>query len=218
MLTVVTLTNNERPVMLERCKMSVDVALPVNANHIIVECRSLDEYAQLRYESLSLNEYVAFVDDDDTISDNILNHSISALLSTDSGICFTDEIVVNEHNDILPSVQRSLMTYSGIFAHPIISHGLTIYKKGVVDSSVLDIHNKYGAGIDWLMKISAVSNTTAVYIPMVGYYWTNNSSYKSMHTQSNAATNFSRYFRKIQNAAINTWNVKRGQIPIWLPD
>ena len=79
MLTVITHTKNERPELLERCKKSVQEALPIGAEHLIIECPDRSTWVRSRMLHAKEHDIIAFVDDDDYVSKNSFKLCIEAL-------------------------------------------------------------------------------------------------------------------------------------------
>ena len=171
MISVVTNTRYERPELLERCRLSVQAALPPGARHEIIPIYS--DWGIRRYESLLIDEYVAVVDDDDTIHPDSIKKCIAALEMTGAGFAFTNEVLVDESLNILGASDKSARTYVGVSAHPRAAHHLGVYRSSAISPKALELHNRFNLGIDWFATASAVfSEGGAVYVPMDGYYWT----------------------------------------------
>ena len=172
MLSVVTNTRFERPELLERCKVSVAAALPDGcSSHEIIPIYS--DWGRNRYESFRINEYVAVVDDDDTIHPDSIKKCLAALEATGAGYAFTNEVVVDTSLNILMPADPAVKTYIGIGTHPRTAHHLGVFRRSALNEKALELHNKFNLGIDWFATAcAAFSEGGAVYVPMNGYYWT----------------------------------------------
>lgn len=169
MLTVSTLTNFSRTDMLDRMQQSVALALPGGAKHLITHCAG--NYAETRMAAMLDSEYVAIVDDDDTISADSLQLCMQALDKSGAGVAFTDEVVVDV-NGVKLGVTNSKRTYFGATLHPRAIHHLCVIKREAVNKYALELHNKFGIGIDWFIKAGAALTHGAIHVPIEGYFWT----------------------------------------------
>jgi len=169
-LTVVTHTMTSWGRDISKCVESVRAALPPGANHMVID---LDTYAgdfnHARYDALSLNEYVAFVDDDDYISPESLTLCLEAITNAHAGIAFTDEVVVLA--DGRNHVNSGTINYNKISISPHSIHHLSLIRSSAVSKDALDIAVEFGSGIEWLIKSSAAMNGGAIHVPIAGYYW-----------------------------------------------
>lgn len=170
MLTVVTHTRNDRSLLLSRAAASVEAGLVSGIKHRIIECT--DEWGAARLAATQLDEYVAFVDDDDTVEPNALALCLHVAQQTGAGIIVTDETQVDLEGKVLRQVQGK-KTYSGMCVHPRVAHHLCLIRADAVDPRALDLHRKYGnVGVDWAIKTSAAIRGGGVYVPIFGYNWT----------------------------------------------
>lgn len=186
MLTVVTHTQFQRPELLERCKTSVAAALPPHCYHAVIECNG--DWAQARYDAMQLDEFVAFVDDDDTIHPDALRLCLDAIQNFNCGLAVTDQAMV----DLEGNVIRNLVgpkSYRGITLHPRTAHHLCVIRTAVIDRGPLELHQQFGLGIDWFLKGCAALGHGAVHVPMIGYQWTQHP--ESMTSSSHLAFNAS---------------------------
>ena len=216
MLTIVTNTRYERPEMLERCKASVAAALPPGARHEIIPV--FDNWGKNRYESLMIDEYVAVVDDDDTIHPDSIKKCIEALEATGAGYAFTNEVVVDASGNILMPADKSVKTYLGIASHPRTAHHLGVYRRSALNEKALELHNMFNIGIDWFSAACAsFSEGGAVFVPMDGYFWTRHSSQDTKTFKREFDTNIVAMGQAIRRV----FDVPHGIVPVFtgtIPD
>lgn len=211
MITIVTHTQFKRPELLERCKKSVAAALIPGSQHIIIECNS--NFAQARFDATQLNEFVAFVDDDDTISVDSIRKTYDAIVATGAGAATTNEATVDVDGRII-GVNTSRKFYGGATMHPRVIHHLTMLRATSVDAKALDLANKFKVGICWLIKSSAVmSKEGAVHVPIIGANWTMHRENTAQHVGESAL--YSASLRDIGRAIRSTWGEKQGMIPLY---
>lgn len=212
MITIVTHTQFRRPELLERCKQSVASALIPGARHIIIECNG--DFAQARYDATQLSEFVAFVDDDDTISTDAIQKTYDAIIATGAGAATTNEAMVDVKGNIIGvSEQRKL--YNGVSMHPRVVHHLTMLRSRSVDERALHIANKLKVGICWLIKASAVmSPDGAVHVPIIGANWTLHNSLSTQHKKE--SSNYDSYIKVISKEIRTTWGERSGMIPLYV--
>lgn len=208
MLTVVTLTRNERPELLARCKESVRAAMPPGGTHCVIEC--LDDFANARFAASQLDEFVAFVDDDDTIHPESLRLCLSALRSTGVGLAVTNEIMVDIQGKMIQHF-RGEKRYGAISVHPRTVHHLCMFRSGAVDRKALDLDSQFGIGIDWFIKASAALQYGAVHVPIDGYSWTQHEH--TMTHMDNPIYNAN--IRQMGRAIRNTWPREDKPLPIF---
>lgn len=212
MITVVTHTNNKRPALLERTVSSVEAALVPNTRHVILEC--YENWAQARYDATQLDDYVVFVDDDDTIASESLRLCLECLAAHPGvGLIITNEIEVDLEGNALKFVD-GVRTYSTISHHPRVAHHMCVINRRFVDPEVVALHNQFGVGIDWAIKTSAALQGTAVHIPVFAYKWTQHKD--NMFTQEKAA--FSKAIPLLSQAFRARWGLpKDNSVPVWTP-
>lgn len=206
MLTVVTHTRFNRPDLLTRCQASVEAALPQGAVHEIIECQS--DWAQARYDGTQLSEFVAFVDDDDTIDSRSLKLCLEAIQKTGAGLAFTDELSVDLSGKELQE-HRGQRWYGAIGIHPRTVHHLCVLRRSSVDVKALALHEKFGMGADWFLKASAALTGGAIHVPIDGYFWTQHDG--TMTKADNAV--FNTRVREMGRAIRSTWPRADGRIP-----
>jgi hypothetical protein len=198
MLTVVTLTRNERPNLLARCKESVKAAMPAGGKHCVIEC--LSDFANTRFMASQIDEFVAFVDDDDTIHPDSLKLCLLALKSTGFGLAVTNEIMVNLEGKLIQHL-RGEKSYGGISKHPRTIHHLCVFRSNAVDHKALELNTQFGIGIDWFIKASAALKYGAVHVQIDGYSWTQHEH--TMTRKDNPIYNDR--FIEMGEAIRNTW-------------
>jgi glycosyltransferase involved in cell wall biosynthesis len=170
-LSIITMTKGDRPVLLERCKASVQAALPYGAVHRVILSPTLDAAAKFKYAKES--EFVAFVDDDDTISPDSISRCMSAIIEHDAGLAYTREVTVDLNLNKLNMTQVQTLSYANISDHPRAAHHLALIRSECLDERAVQMHEKFNMGIDWYMNASAALNERgAVHVPIDGYFWT----------------------------------------------
>lgn len=210
-LTVVTHTMKSWGRDISKCIDSVAAAMPVGGKHVIID---LDDhphdYQEERYKALQLDEYVAFVDDDDYISKDSLRLCLEAIKATDSGIAFTDEVVINIDGSRTLNSRR--INYNMLPLHPQIVHHLTMIRTSAVSTKPIELALKHNCGIEWMMKADAALHHGAIHVPIEGYFWVQHA--KQWHKNADWQNNFIRNTRILGNE-IRTWGNKTGAIPVW---
>lgn len=212
MLSVITHTRFDRPDLLERCKESVAAALPENAQHLVIDGNvAFSDFGKLRYDALACSEYIAFVDDDDTIHPDSLKLCYDAIRNNNVALAFTDEQIVDSEGKRICPIISGERSYAGITSGVRHAHHLSIIKTDVIDDRVLDLHNKYDAGLQWFMIANAAMVGGAVHVPMVGYSW-------HRHESQTTATKymqqiFTKRLAEMTQDIRNTWGVRSGFIP-----
>lgn len=210
MITVVTHTNNKRPRLLERTVNSVQEALRPGVTHKIVEC--YQDWPQARLTSLELDDYVVFVDDDDTIHSEAFNICLQCLRDYPGiGLVVTNEVEVDLSGNALKYVSGK-RTYSGISHHPRVAHQMCVINSRYVSPEVLDLHNLFDVGIDWSIKASAALRGGAVHIPFYAYRWT-------QHPNTMFSTEREKFVQAIPvlgQEFRRRWGLPRdNKIPVW---
>lgn len=169
-LAVITFTAGDRATLLERCKDSVANSLPKGATHHVIETKGWHCYAKARVDALSLADYYTIVDDDDVVVNDSINKCFDAIRSTNAGISFADEALVDIDGKIT-ATREGPRTYEDVKKHPWMIHGLII-----VDVSAIkhDPRCLYGRmhGIEKWLSSSAMSAKGAIHVPVIGYHWT----------------------------------------------
>jgi glycosyltransferase involved in cell wall biosynthesis len=206
MLTLVTHTRNERPELLQRAVASIEAAAPSGVKHKIIECRA--DWGRARLEATQLDEYIAFVDDDDTIEPGVIEHMLEAAKQTKAGIIISTERLVDLAGAVL-SVRNRAKDYASIRAHPSTIHHLCMIRADAVDPRALDVHRKFDAGADWCIKASAALTHGAVHVPLIGYNWTQHEGSMSRSRNPTIIYELGLEIRRLWPRA------DLGPIPIW---
>jgi len=209
MLTVVTHTRNDRPELLKRSAASVELALGPEIKHRIIECT--DDWGKARLDATQLDEYVAFVDDDDTVEPGALELCLSVAKQTQAGIVVTDETLVDIEGKVIRRLP-SFKSYSGLCVHPRSAHHLCLIRRDAVDPRALDLHRRYGnLGADWAIKTSAALSKGGIYVPIFGYNWTQHAD--TMNTREK--NSFSRIMYQLGMEMRQLWKPQPGELPRW---
>lgn len=183
-LAIITFTNGQRDKWLELTSKSIADCLPVDSEHIILQCKSPKNLEPMRLECLKIAKYIAFVDDDDLIVNNSLNNCLNVLETTGVGVSFTDEQRVDQLGIPLSSEVniRTGITYRDVSKHPTFIHHLAMINTQAVPSEIATYSKEIGIGAEWLIKASAALTNEAVHLKQIGYQWR---QHESAHHNSN---------------------------------
>jgi hypothetical protein len=168
-ITVVTHTQRKSK-WFNKCVESVHRALPYDGNHVVIECKNESDYAQSRWDSLHLDKYVAFVDDDDYVYPDAINQCVKALDETGMGIAFTDQAIVDEHG-LQIYLHNDRVRPSSVVMTPQAIHHLAVVRSSCLTDEPLRKALEIGIGIDWLCKAYVALKHGAVHVPITGYAW-----------------------------------------------
>ena len=212
-LAVVTLTSRQRPKWFEQCRQSVLEALPENAEHVVVFCPRPSMVESARWESLSLADYVAFVDDDDLVINNSLNKLLFALETTNCGIAFTDEQRIDETGNIVClEPVRKRVSYNDVAISVLGCHHLAMLKTAAVPKHLWQVALEFGGGIEWLIKASTALTNGAVRLPMQGYQWRQHS--KALHLTEAWKTPFVKALPQVHRF-LKSYQPTQQEIPVF---
>ena len=200
MLTVITHTKNERPELLERCKASVQAALPPGGQHLIIECADRATWVKRRALDARQHELVAFVDDDDYIHPDSLKLCLAAIQQTGLGAACTDEVEVDVDGRTLRRISGK-KTYVDSTVHPRIIHHICVMRGELIDERAIEFHQRFGVGIDWFIRESVVLQHGCVHVPIDGHFWTQHAGQHTLHTREL----YSRSMRDMQQLIRSTW-------------
>lgn len=211
MLTVITHTRVDRPELLARCKDSVSKALPKDAEHLIIECKDESTWAKARLDAALNTDLVAFVDDDDFVHPDAFNLCLAALEQSNLGAACTFDCTVDiQGNKLRESTGER--TYFSSALHPRVVHHLCVMRSNLIDKKSLDLHNKFGVGIDWFMRQSVVQQHGCITVPMIGYYWTEHPGQHTSKTRRIYGPNIGDMSKLIRQ----TWPAKyNSKLPIF---
>jgi len=211
MLTVITHTKNERPELLERCRKSVAEALPPGSQHLIIECPDRPTWVRRRMSDAMEHDLVAFVDDDDYISKDSLKLCLAAIEKTGLAAACTDDVDVNLDGKILRH-GRGKKTYMDATVHPRVIHHLCVLRGKLIDPRVVEFNDRFGVGIDWLIRQSVIQQHGCVHVPIDGYFWTQHPGQHTIHSRNL----YMQSMREIQYLIRETWPAKfTGALPIY---
>jgi hypothetical protein len=172
----------------------------------VIPCH--ENWAQARVHATQLSEFVAFVDDDDIIAPAALSICLKALHQTGAGLAFTNEVSIDLSGKELYAT-RGTRRYGGIGIHPRTAHHLCVLRREFVDPRALELHNKFGMGVDWFIKASAALQGGAIHVPIDGYFWT---QHDDTMTRA-AAPIFGTLIREMGHSIRATWRRADGEIP-----
>lgn len=207
MLSIITHTDRLRLSFLERCKRSVAEGLKPGMIHRVIP--GFTSWTQ-RYTDSQCDEFVAFVDDDDTIHPDALDKCLKAIIETGAGIAFTNEASVKSDLTVI-RVHDERKHYESIRVLPRALHQLAVMRCSAIDPRCVDVHNEIGYGIDWFMKASAALVHGAVHVPMTGYYWTIHENSQTTKDHKMFCQNMKLMTKRIEEL----WGKRVGPIPIW---
>lgn len=174
MLTLVTHTRpGPRSKTINACIESIEKQLVPGVRHVVIQT---EELLTARWKARELDEYIAFVDDDDIVVNNSVGLAHAAILEHAPGLIFTDQAKVNEHGEIISASAQRQIRYSHIGTHPSVAHHLAVINTSKLKNAY-DLHLQFGGtahvgALEWLMKSEAGMLGGAIHIPIIGYHWT----------------------------------------------
>jgi glycosyltransferase involved in cell wall biosynthesis len=169
-MKVVIHTTGERPELLQRAQDSIDYGQIVVINNPPNDIHAL---GLARLKALDLDEYIAFIDDDDYVFPGALKQCVDAMKDSNVGVVFTDEQIVDINGKVLAGGHPRTVSYSDIYMSPTFVHHIALIRTDAVDRKIINDINKFnGIAADWLIVASALFNKGAIHIPTVGYAWT----------------------------------------------
>ena len=172
-VAVVTFSRNKWPHWTRLACESVRAALPDGAVHYILDGSS--DWQRHKFESLNLAQYVAWVDDDDEVSQDAIRLCVEALERHGTGLAFTSEGWMDEDGRKQDARVRPVSVWDAC-SHPGAIHHLAVFRRGAVDEEALQAALQFGVGIDWLARARAMCLHGAVQVPIVGYWWRRHSA------------------------------------------
>jgi hypothetical protein len=168
-LTVATLTQFTNADGLSRCKTSIANALPSGGKHVIIPC--YNTFERDRYESLFIDEYVAVVDDDDTIDPHSLRLCVEALQENPTvGLAFTNEVIVSPTGEQTYG-NTNRRTWLEVAIHPRTIHHLAVFRSSMVCHEAKQLSDRFGFGIDWFLRATTALTHGAIHVNYPGYFW-----------------------------------------------
>lgn len=171
MLTIATVTNFQRPKALQLTIKSVEAALVPGVTHKIFD--GSNDFMRAHYNARMCDDYVAIVDDDDTISPDAIVILLAAIAAFPGyGAYCSDEKRVDTAGVVLLDTAKIIRTYSAVLSSPRNIHHLCATNRRYVDSRALDIHDEFGFGGCWVLKAGAAVTGGMIHIPHQLYNWT----------------------------------------------
>jgi hypothetical protein len=213
LLIVVTQRNPHNGRDISRCVDSVAAALPQNATHLIIDCHNLTELRESRIAALDLSEFIVFVDDDDYITPDSLTMCLDALVDTEYGVAFTEEIRVIGNNIVK---SRPAVTYAEVLQSPCRLHHLAMIRTSAVTGRGKALAAKPVTGTEWVMKVDAGFNKGIIHIPRVGYYWTQHDT--QLHKSTAHQTPLAYKTTAETISEMRTWEIPAGRIAKYTKD
>jgi hypothetical protein len=179
------------------------------SKHIVVETPTPQAWAQSRMEHACSHEFVTFVDDDDFIAEDSLKLSFDAIIGSGMGSSIVNETQVDIEGKIIRET-TGIRRYELATIHPQVVHNLCVIRGALADPRALELHNKFGMGIDWFIRQSVVQRYGCIAVPIQGYFWTQHPT--SMHNMEEYRTQLP----LMSNAIRRTWPAKfQGNFEIW---
>jgi len=176
-LAIVTFhIEGQREAQLQQCIASVAEDLPEGAVHYVIPVKGKPFYVHQRQDALRLGDYVAFVDDDDTVMNKGISLTYEAIKTGNYGVAFTDENLVDETGKVL-SVENGVRTYENAQRTASTIHHLAMLNTSYINSSDLNVIRGRIIGSDWYIMKCAINGSKdgAIHVPVVGYNWTQSS-------------------------------------------
>ena len=170
-LTVITHTWTSQNRDISRSVESIQRALPKGASHKIIPCEG--DIVEARWRALCENEVIAFVDDDDWISEDSLTKCMLALEASGAGLAFTDEVHVEADGSVCKR-NDGKRDYGYMTITPMSVHHLCLIRTECVHPEAKILADQYGLAVEWLMKAYAGLKYGAIHVPIDGYYWFQN--------------------------------------------
>lgn len=174
-LAVVTLSNEQSRGLdvYGQYLASVRASLPRGARHVELECPDYSHLERLRYESLSLADWVVWVDADDVVPNDAIRRCWEVARVAEEGCVFTDEEYVNWDGEHLGGNLGRTVSYRDLTTTPQAIHHLCMFRTADVDPKAWDVCRTLGCGygIEWMVKATAALRGGAVHVPGYGYRW-----------------------------------------------
>lgn len=208
-LSVVTVTRDLNEPTLETCRLSVSKALFAGAKHEIVHCPNESSFNEVRYKAMLMDEFTVVVDDDDFISEDGLKLCFAAMQHYDADIVFTDETQRNITTGQTFDSRRGRREYSEVQVSPQAIHHLVLIRSSKIDPHALELAQRFGVGIDWLIHASVALTGKAIHIAKPCYTW---NRHRNQHSAAIAST-FNEHFPEMRKAIKERWNTNVGRIP-----
>ncbi len=214
-LAVVTHTRHIRPQWLAECVESVRRTLPEYARHHVLDGRV--EFIAARWDALQMAEFVAFVDDDDRLTEtSALDMCMRALQATGAGMAFTLEEQIDETGRVVapapPHAPR--LDLRDIGKGPRVAHHLCVIRREALSDKVIEAARRFGTGIEWFAKAHAAAVGGAVQVPVVGYQWRQHP--RSLSKQPYEAHKIAAHLPEMRQV-IQSWFTRSGAVPQHLP-
>lgn len=210
MLTIVTHYNPNSGRDMTKCVESVKAALPPKrARHVLIPCESQEELVHARWKARELDEYIAFVDDDDYISQDVLIKCFGAIRVTGAGAAFCDEVLCKEDGEFIRN-NNKIKTYEQISLFPLTMHNLCMMKTELLTDDVYENALKYDTTIEWFMKAKAGLTGGVIHVPIDGYFWVHHGEQR--HKITTRQEQFRKALPDVQKI-LKSWAKYSGPIP-----
>lgn len=116
-------------------------------------------------------DFVSVVDHDDILEPDALYHVAYEIMSRpDADVIYSDEVLVDENENIKNVVFRPKYSYNRLLSHPYIVH-LTVFRKSLaLEVGGFDTSYETSQDYDLLLRLAAVTDRF-VHIPRILYRW-----------------------------------------------
>lgn len=177
MLTLVTHTKTVWARDITRCVKSVEKAIDglTEVKHLVIPDRrtstGFESFARLRYTAKDLDQYIAFIDDDDYISEDSIKTLLKYLKQRpELGIVYSSEITLTDETFSNNASEIAHYTYESIIEKQPTN--LCIINTKYITDRSLELSIKHKLRIENVMKLEAALEGGALYVQVNGYFHT----------------------------------------------
>lgn len=192
MIEIFTLTSGNRPETLMVSADSAVKSMSKNDVHTVITCTDPSRIEEIKRSALieSKADWVLFLDDDDALVEGALEKCKNIAESSDVGVVFAEQACVKQQGllNVEEHTIRSTISYSDICVQPLGMHGLVLLntRKAITDFKSADVSNS--VGYEWAFKAATAIVHGAVYVPTLGYMWTQHQS--QQHREANQLSSY----------------------------
>ncbi len=160
-------------------------------------------------------EYIMFVDSDDYIAENYIYSMVKELEDNNvdlaiSGLTYCNEkkeiIKIEKYADQKKVLKFDEIKYDLINTNSFNSACKTLYKRKIINDKKFSEDIKYGE--DLLFSYNALKNNSAIYVPICGYYYYQNSVSSTHKTDSNSIKKYIEDNKNVYIKFINDYDEK----------
>jgi hypothetical protein len=176
MLEIVTLTSGSRDNQLSISKASAAKSIREGDLHTVIKCNEPKRIEEIKRNALinSKADFVLFLDDDDALVKGALEICLAVAKATNVGVVFAEQACVKQQGvlNIEGHFIRSKISYKDLCVQPLGVHGLVLIntRKAVTDFESKEPGNS--VGYEWAFKAATAITHGAIYVPALGYMWT----------------------------------------------